>query len=370
MFMASTPRVRFYAAAVFVLISVSAASGPGQGKAEGASAEALIEAEHWKQARALVEPMLQANPRDARANFLMARVLEASRDYDRALAFAERAVAQEPKNADYHCLLSLVYGRQAISAGILRKIGLARRVRREAETAIELNPRHVEARQILVEYHLQAPGILGGDKNKARALAEELAGIDAVRGCLAQASIAHRLRQEDRLEGLYKKAVEADPQSYQALTSLANYYIYGASRSNDLVERYASEAAAVAPDRARAHGLLAQAFAGEKRWAELDALLERAEKNVPGDLSPYFQAGRVILRQGPELDLERAERYFRKYLTQEPELAAPSKAQAYWRLAQTLERSGRKPEAVEALKEALRLEPNLEGVKRDLKRLH
>ncbi|MCX6576546.1 MAG: tetratricopeptide repeat protein, partial [Candidatus Aminicenantes bacterium] len=85
------------------------------------------------------------------------------------------------------------------------------------------------------------------------------------------------------------------------------------------------------------------------------------------NLNPYFQAGRFVYQQGK--DFARAEGYFRKYLTQEPEPTSASHAQAYWRLGQTLEKLNRKVEAVEAIKTALKLDPTLESAKKDLKRL-
>jgi cytochrome c-type biogenesis protein CcmH/NrfG len=48
---------------------------------------------------------------------------------------------------------------------------------------------------------------------------------------------------------------------------------------------------------------------------------------------------------------------------------ASSHAQTYWRLGQTLEKLNRKDEAVEALKTAVKLDPNLDGAKKDIKRL-
>ncbi len=354
-------------ALLVILLSSAAAAG------EQESLQALIDAEHWKRVRSLVEPLLEANPNDPQALFFMARYKEAAGDYDGALVLMEKALALEPKNADFHCMLSFIYGRQVLRAGIFRKIGLARRVRREAETALKLNPDHVEARLILIEYYRLAPGIIGGDKARARALAEEAVKLDPVRGYIAQATIAHQEGLAERQEDLYKKAVEATPQSYQALMSLASFYSYSQRRNFDLLEKYAREALSIDPGRIGAYGLLAQTYARQERWPDLDDILVQAEKNVPDNLNPYFQAGRVIFQQGK--DFERAERYFRKYLTQEPELSsmsrgqAASHAQAYWRLGQTLEKLNRKTEAVEAITTAVKLDPRLENAKKDLKRL-
>ena len=46
----------------------------------------------------------------------------------------------------------------------------------------------------------------------------------------------------------------------------------------------------------------------------------------------------------------------------------PRLSRAHWRLAQALEKQGRKPEAVAELEAALRLEHGLEGAEKDLKR--
>jgi len=70
-----------------------------------------------------------------------------------------------------------------------------------------------------------------------------------------------------------------------------------------------------------------------------------------------------------EKDPARAERYFRKYLSQEPEGHAPSLSRAHWRLGQALEKQGRKPEGISEIEMAVRLEPDFEGAKKDLKRL-
>jgi tetratricopeptide (TPR) repeat protein len=347
-------------AIVLTLFSAVAASAQS-------SLESLIAADHWKQARVLVEARLKANPADPMMNFLAARVKEAAGDYAGALPLAEKAVALNPDHADSHCLLGVIYGRQLSKAGILRQLGLIRRFRKECETALRLNPRHVEARLALIEFYFQAPGIAGGDKAKAHALAEEITAIDPVRGYIAQASLARRERKNDLLESFYLKAVAANPKSYEALVNLAGYYSRETQDKIDLVEKYAKEALDLEPGRIQAYGLLSQCRARLERWPELDQILERAEKNVPDNLVPYFQAGRIVFQQGK--DPARAERYFRKYLSQESEATFPSAAQAYWRLGQTLEKMNRKSEAVEALQTAIKVDSSLEGAKRDLKRI-
>jgi tetratricopeptide (TPR) repeat protein len=116
---------------------------------------------------------------------------------------------------------------------------------------------------------------------------------------------------------------------------------------------------------------LARLYAGQKRWKELDSILIESENKVADNLAPYFAAGHVLLVQGPVggQDLARAERYFRKYLTQVPEAEMPTSAEAHWKLGLVLEKEGRKSEAASEVEAALGLNPNLEKAKVDLKRI-
>ncbi len=351
----------------FVLLSFGWAGLALSLSAQTTSPEALSEAGHWRRARTAAEEMLRTNPNDQRAQFLMARCLETAGDLGGALALAEKVSERDPKNPDYHVLLALIHGRRAQSAGVLKQVGLARRIRKEAETALTLDPRHVEAHLLLIEFYRQAPGIVGGDKERSRRLAEELVVIAPARGYIVQAGFLRReAGSAGRVEELYKKAVASDPSSYQALTTLAGFYASGREKRFAEGEALARKAVPLAPDRAAAYGILAQSYALQARWPELEAVLMEAETNVPDNLAPFFQAGRTVFQQGS--DYPRAEALIRKYLLRQPELGGPSHAQAWWRLGLVLEKQNRKTEAGEALRQAVALDPKLEGAKRDLKR--
>jgi cytochrome c-type biogenesis protein CcmH/NrfG len=69
---------------------------------------ALIDAGHYKRARAILEPRLQANPNDAEAACLLSGVQEAFQDFEGALKLAQKAVDLEPKNAKYQYQLAQV----------------------------------------------------------------------------------------------------------------------------------------------------------------------------------------------------------------------------------------------------------------------
>jgi tetratricopeptide (TPR) repeat protein len=189
--------------------------------------------------------------------------------------------------------------------------------------------------------------------------------IDPVEGYLAQVTVARYDKQGNRIEELLRKAVEAGPNSYQAHVNLANFCLNPLKRNGE-AEAHAREALRIDPSRANAHSALAVSLIAQDKWAELDGALAQAEKDVPDNLFPYFRAGQSCLARPNEL--ARGERYFRKYLTQEPEPYSPNHSQAHWRLGQTLEKLGRKPEAIAEFQASVKLDPD-SPARQDLKRL-
>jgi tetratricopeptide (TPR) repeat protein len=332
----------------------------------------LVDNGHFKQARAVLEKRLGANPRDAAALVLMARVRLAFQDADAATTLAQRALGVDPKNSSAHVILADAIGRRINDAGTFGKMRLAGQIRSELAEALALDPKNVDAMEGLLSFYLQAPGIAGGSRDKAVELADRIMSLDPVRGCFAKVAIADHDKKPEQYEGLSLKAVEANPTSYAANARMATLYASDRWKDSDKSVRYAQRSLQLDSTRVSAYVTLATVYASREQWPELDQLLERAEKEVPDNYQPHYTAGRIALLNGK--DLPRAERYLRRYLTQrEAEGGAQSLAAAHWRLGQALEKEGRKREALEEIQTAVGMKgltkQVLEEARKDLKRL-
>ena len=344
----------------FLVCVVAGPSDPG-------SPEALIDAGHWKRARAIVEPRLAANPRDAQAACLLSRIKEAFGDLDGALKLAQQAVALEDGNSNYHFQLAEVYGEMADRASMFAAASLAGKFKGELDASLARDPKNLDALEALMQYSFQAPGMMGGDKGKARAIAEELVQLSPLRGYLAQAELAKEAKDFSKVEEWFLKAVQADPKNYEAQTALAGFYMQPSHRRAESAEKHAREAVQLDPARAKGYSILAMVLALEQRWSELEAVLSASEKSVPDDLAPYYEAGSALLESG--LELKRGETYIRKYLTQEPEGEEPDAAHAHRLLGLILEKQGRSAEAVSELETAVQMNPRFKAAKEDLQRV-
>lgn len=337
--------------------------------AQSPPAESLAEHGHWKRLKALIEPQAAANPNDAQAQWLLSRVRMAYKDVDGALALAEKAAALDPKSADYRWQVGQVIGAQAASASMFSALELVNRFKREAEAALALNPKHIAAMTGLMEFYNRAPSIAGGDQKKASELADQILAISTVDGYIAKARLLGQQTPQplDQIEQVWVQAVTADPSRFEPHLNLANIYAGGKTPRLDLAEKEATSARKIDPDRVTAYSTLAAVYARQERWANLDAVLAEAERKIPDNLSPYLRAATTLQDTGT--DLARAERYARKYLSQEPEPTASSHAVAHWRLALVLEKEGKKADAVTELETATKLDPKYEPAQKDLKRL-
>ena len=323
---------------------------------------------HWKRARTLAEESFKANPNDARANYWMARVRREFKRLDEAEKFASSAIRLDPKVSAYHRELAKVYFDQIETVSVFNAIGLAKKCRAELDVARQLAANDPDVLYDQIIFFQQVPGMAGGDKRRAAELANNLLQLDPARGYLALAYIARQERHDDQLGDLYQKAAAANSRDYDAQISIANYNLAAQHLNPRAAEEHARAALALTSDRVEAYRSLTAALIYQKRNDEATATLRRAESAIPDDLSPYVSAARAFLHEGAELIA--AETWLKKYLNEstEPEPTAPPFAAVHWSLGLVYEKLGRRADAKSELEISVRLNPDFDPARQDLKR--
>lgn len=97
--------------------------------------------------------------------------------YAQAVTLLENAIALAPDVSRYHHLLGKCYGRMAETAGPLHALSLATQTRRQFEKAVELDGENVGALKDLMKYYQDAPGFLGGNREKALEIQKKLSRL-------------------------------------------------------------------------------------------------------------------------------------------------------------------------------------------------
>ncbi len=183
----------------------------------------LLAAGRVDQALQTLEHQLQTSP-NAEAYNLLCRAHFELDNWDAGIPACEKAVSLAPENGLYHLWLGRIYGEKADRAGFLNAVGLAKKVRLEFERAVELAPNSWEARTDLAEFYLEAPGIVGGGKDKARAQAERLAPLNPSMAHWVKGRIAERNKDNTAAEQEYRAAITASKGGARAWLNLAGFY--------------------------------------------------------------------------------------------------------------------------------------------------
>ena len=168
---------------------------------------------------------INASPNDGEAYNLLCRAYFSMGDWDRGISACEKAMAIAPNNSRYHMWLGRIYGEKADGVVFFKAASLAGKVREEFETAVRLDPNNVEARSDLGEFYLEAPGIVGGGRDKAEAQARALAALDPAKAHYLNGRLAEK-RERLRKRPKRNTGRRSRPAQGSALTwfNLALFY--------------------------------------------------------------------------------------------------------------------------------------------------
>jgi tetratricopeptide (TPR) repeat protein len=184
----------------------------------------LIASGRVDEALTALRGQIDAAPNDPLAHNLLCRAYFSLGQWDRGIADCEKAVSLAPDNSQFHLWLGRIYGEKADKAGFMTAAGLARKVRDEFEKAVHLNPRSVDARSDLAEFYLEAPGIVGGGRDKAQEQADSLLSLDPARAHWVNARIAEKKKDFTTAEQEYRAAIAASHGSASAWLNLGLFY--------------------------------------------------------------------------------------------------------------------------------------------------
>jgi Flp pilus assembly protein TadD len=244
---------------------------------------------------------LSATPADAESSNLLCRAYFALEDWDRAESSCKKAIALDPGNGRYHRWLGHVYGEKADRANIILAASLAGKTRAELERAVELNPKDVDARVDLAEFYFEAPGIVGGGQDKARAQAKILGATAPAREHWVYARIAEKKKDAATAEREYHQYIDLSQGDAEAWLNLA-LFLRRQKRLDETEQAIVklSQSPMPKPDvLVEASGIL---YRAGRSYPFATELLRRYLASGPVEAAPAFKAhyllGMLLEKQG------------------------------------------------------------------------
>jgi tetratricopeptide (TPR) repeat protein len=205
------------------------------GVCEAPSAQELLDSGRADEAVQVFELHVREAPNDATGYNLLCRAYFMREEWDRGIANCEKARNLDPQNSLYHLWLGSIYGEKADRAGFLSAAGLAKKVRTSFERAVELAPNDWQTRVNLGEFYLEAPGIVGGGKDKAREQANALMSLKPGLAYWLLGRIAEKNKDMAEAEKQYRAGIAATHSGARAWLELAIFFRH-ANRLEDMEE--------------------------------------------------------------------------------------------------------------------------------------
>ena len=251
--------------------------------------------------------------------------------WDAGISACEKATALEPNNGLYHLWLGRTYGEKADRAGFLKAAGLAGKVRTEFERAVQLAPNSWEARTDLAEFYLEAPGMVGGGKDKALAQVELLAPLNPAMAHWVKGRIAEKNKDNSAAEKEYRAAIDASQGGARAWLNLAGFYRH------------------------------------TNRLDDMQQALHTMESRPLDHPAALVDAAGMLLRTGRDAPM--AIRLLRRYITLPNTVEEAPVFKAHGLLGELLEKQGDRPAAAEEYRAALAMAHTFRQAQDGLKRV-
>jgi tetratricopeptide (TPR) repeat protein len=217
-------------------------------------------------------------------------------EFSAAAASFESAIARNSRDSGLYHWLGKTRGRQAERANFLQAPYYARKCRVALEMAVELDGANLLALNDLFSYYLEAPAILGGGLEKAKAAAAKIASLSAAEGHWAAAQLAEKEKNWSEAERNYRRAAEAAPGDAGRQVDVAAFLARRGRHGES--EEWFGKAAAREP----AHRLLlfewskARVQSG-RELAKARQMLRKYLESGPTPDEPSRQEAEALLRQ-------------------------------------------------------------------------
>jgi Tfp pilus assembly protein PilF len=293
--------LEFILAAIVMMSSIVFA----QTIAEG---EALFQKGKFTEARAIFEEILKKDNNNAEAHsdlgILYLNRRNPEYDLEKAVDETEKAVELNPNNADFQYNYGAALGMKTQNAGIFKKAILAPKVKKAFARAVELNPKHVQARIALAQYYIQAPSIMGGDEEEGWKQIDEVIKLDEYAGRTAKAGFLLLAKKNDEAENEYKTLASSKPKDWRVWWRYG-YFCMRIERYDNAIEHF-KKYIELRPDTADSYQSLAEALL---KKGDVDLAMSNLNKSLSLDkeyVPAIISLGEVYQAKGQKKEAKEA----------------------------------------------------------------
>lgn len=145
-------------------------------------------------------------------------------DLDDAEEAAEQFIQAYSNNYKAYHTHANVMGAQA-SSSLFSALGYAKKAKKSLEKAVEIAPEEVAVYEALMQFHLMAPSIAGGDMDEAMKLAQIISKLDPTEGQFALAKVYLEDDRQPEAMAILTSLLEDNSTQIRARVELGSFYL-------------------------------------------------------------------------------------------------------------------------------------------------
>ena len=253
----------------------------------------LIKEQKFDQAKNILEKIIDKNDKNAKAYFMLGKIQMIQGDFEDASDLFEKAVELDKVNSNYHFWLGNAYGADAQESSIITKALLAPKIKEQFKIAVAHDGNNIEARVGLAQFYLQAPGIMGGDVDKAIEQGKALIKLDEAQGRIILAQAYQEKDQPKLADEQNKIFLEkfGDDKKYAGFYNSYGYSLLNQKKYDEAIQAFKKQVELL-PNNANSYDSLGD---GYRAAGKLKLAIEQYKKAL--EIDPNFESSKNNLEE-------------------------------------------------------------------------
>ena len=190
-------------------------------------AQDLYNSKAYKNAIKMLQDIIDKDDEHHEAYYLLGKCYIEVEDYESAVDALEEATDLNPNHVDYQLNYGIALYRNANNVSMISLPFYVTKIEDAFEKTLELDPNNIEAMYGLAKYKIVAPGLFGGDKEKAKEMADYIMTKDSIKGTKLLFDLYYRDFQYSKAETylLKLKKMNFDISEYYSFYNRYGYHL-------------------------------------------------------------------------------------------------------------------------------------------------
>lgn len=282
----------------FLPTMISGADNPPKRQEIENYIEPLFKANKFNAVLAYLKGLDQEYPGNSDIQYFTGLAYAGLEDFDEAVNCLRNAISIQDTSTAYRLMLGNMYFAQAMRGSKLKMISRINQGKKEYEHVIGMDANNIPARYILMQFYSHAPGIMGGSKEKAAVLFDEMREIDGEHPQTRAAEIQMLMKAEKYMEAEQRlnqyasmASTGQDSSVFAQSYNMLGYFWLEKDECSHAIAALKSYTH-LAPDNAHAHDRLGEAY---YQCGYPDSAIVQYERAL--QIDPEFENSRKMLEK-------------------------------------------------------------------------